>query len=178
LAVSRRPTVEYVPDVYPVFSDTAEEAPPLPNAPPIESRQVQQDEHHPSVNQPEPFIISVTPEPERVNEPPAKMVPIIPVAPEPTVPDKRPVTAEPEVPPVIAAEEDPTIPTPVGPSGQDEPDVPVSVPPALPGPVAPVEQSEPSFGDWSSILSEIKQRIEPLASGTLQRLSQLNKVCV
>ncbi|KAI9452571.1 hypothetical protein BJY52DRAFT_907300 [Lactarius psammicola] len=39
----------------------------------------------------------------------------------------------------------------------------------------PSQQSELSFGNWSLILHEIKQRIEPLASATLQRLPWSNQ---
>lgn len=44
----------------------------------------------------------------------------------------------------------------------------------------PGQQQEPelAFGHWSSTLSEIRQRIESLASGTLQRLPRLDQVCV
>ena len=35
-----------------------------------------------------------------------------------------------------------------------------------------------SLGHWSSILVEIKQKIEPLASDTLQKLPRLDQVCV
>ncbi|KAI9444708.1 hypothetical protein H4582DRAFT_838205 [Lactarius indigo] len=91
----------------------------------------------------------------------------------------------PDGPPAITDKPDP-IPALAGPSGENELNVDhptISVSPAPPEPAhveqaigVPVEQPtqrpEPSFGHWSSTLLEIKHRIEPLASATLQRLPQ------
>ncbi|KAH9065653.1 hypothetical protein EDB87DRAFT_870053 [Lactarius vividus] len=116
-----------------------------------------------------------------VSEPPASTDQPVPIqAPaEPKVPDGPPATAD---------KPDP-IPTPPGPSGKNELNVnhpTIFVSPASPEPArveqsisAPVEQPtqrpESSFGHWSSTLLEIKHRIEPLASDTLQRLPHSNQ---
>ncbi|KAH8992500.1 hypothetical protein EDB92DRAFT_576512 [Lactarius akahatsu] len=165
---------------------------------------VMQDEVPVYVEEPEPFKVSatVTPEPERDDEPPAIVdereptsVTLEPTVSEPPAsvvhPDPIQAPAEPEVhdgPPATTDKPDP-IPMPVGPSGNNELNVDhptIFVSPAPPEParvertiVVPVEQPtrrpESSFGHWSSTLLEIKHRIEPLASGTLQRLPQSNQ---
>ena len=199
--------VEYVypgfPDTVegaPLLPETLE-----PNVQPIEPRQVPQaikrDEPPVIVERPEPFIISVTPEPERVDEPLGPTYPI-PAPLEPTASDQPPATAESpdpirdakrdvlDEPPVITGGQG-SIAALVGPSGKDaqKVDIPtVSVPqqdpaawvePATSAPGGqPTQRSEPSFGHWSDILSEIKQKIEPLASSALQRLPPLDQVCV
>ena len=208
MALSRRPTVDYVPISQPAFSDIA---PPgreisVPNGQPIKLTEapqpVKNDEHLVGFEEPEPYIATVTPESERNNELPI-LDPIIPtsVALEPLVFNERSANTEPiqapvefKEPPATAEQPDP-IPTLVEPpSRQDEqnvnnPTIYISPPPVPPiagrveQPVAvPVEQysqlPEPSFGHWSSTLSEIKQKIEPLASATLHRLPRLDQVCV
>ena len=216
MAVSRRVTVEHVPDIYPVFPGTAKEAPPQRkrlelNPQPIELGEAQKpiDQDEPSVNveRPEPFIISGTPESEPAplvildpiyrntaqertasGNPPAK--PEVPGKP-PVIADERGITPEPVIPEHVIPE--PVIPEPLPPVEQHEQNVhipDVFVPPVPPAPLTPIEQvidisaqqtnpqSEPSFSHWSSTLSEIKEQIEPLASGTLQRLTWLNQVCV
>ena len=125
--------------------------------------------------------------------PPAK--PEVPGKP-PVIADERdiilePVILEPVTPEPVIPE--PVTPEPVVPVEQHEQNVhipDVSVPPVPPAPVTTIEQvidisaqqtnpqSEPSFSHWSSTLFEIKEQIEPLASGTLQRLTWLNQVCV
>ena len=178
---------------------------------PIEPEEAQKpiEQDKPSVNveRPEPFIISVTPEPEPA--PPVPLDPIYrntaqerttsgnpPAKPEvpgepPVIADERDIIPEPIIPEPIIPE--PTIPEPVVPVEQHEQNVHIPdgfVPPVPPAPVTPIEQviyisaqqtnpqSEPSFSHWSSTLFEIKEQIEPLASGTLQRLTWLNQVCV
>ena len=177
------------------------------NGQPIKPREVPQlvknDEPFVGVEEPEPCIASVTQESERNNELPVILGPIIPtsVALEPLVFNEPSTNTEPiQVPvefkePPATAEVPGPIPTVVEPSSTpDEQSVNnttiyVSPPPVPPTagrveqPVAvPVEQSsqlpEPSFGHWSSTLSEIKQKIEPLASATLHRLPRLDQVCV
>lgn len=212
MAVSRRPTVEYVP----IFSDTAEEAPPEreklePNGRPVESREAQivkKDAPLVNVEEPEPYITSVTPEPERNDEHPAILGPIVPTpsALEPKAsgeppaatynrdPIQAPVEPKmPEEPPATMGEAD-LIP-PLAKSNEqreqnvDNPTVPVSplLESATAGRASQVgtvsveqhgRQLDTSFGQWSSTLLEIKQRIEPLASDTLEKLPQLDQVCV
>ncbi|KAH9044369.1 hypothetical protein EDB85DRAFT_1908934 [Lactarius pseudohatsudake] len=77
LAVSRLSTVNHVHDIYPVLSGTVEKppAPQLePNAQSVESKEMPQiqDEFPVNFEEPEPFRVSVTvtPEPERDDEPP------------------------------------------------------------------------------------------------------------
>jgi tetratricopeptide (TPR) repeat protein len=192
LAVSRRPTIDYVPDGYPVFPDPVEGPPETSerNAQPIESsrqapRSIEEDEPFVNVERPEsePSIILVTP--EGVDEPLGPTDPI-PTSPEHTVceiaaenPDQI-QAAEPGVLPVITDKQDP-IP-PVEPSGNDGQNVDIStgsISPAPSGSAGRVEEepcppavdpSRASFVQWSSTLSEIKQKIEPLASATLQRV--------
>jgi hypothetical protein len=176
----------------------------VPNGQQIKPREapqpVKNDEPLVSVEEPEPSITSVTPEPERNNELPVILDPIIPTsaASEPLVFNEPSANTDPIQAPVefnmppATAEEPVPIPTLVEPpSGQDEqhvnnPTIYVS-PPPVPATAGRVEQlvavsvqqySEPSFGLWSSTLSEIKQKIEPLASATLQRLPRLDQVCV
>jgi tetratricopeptide (TPR) repeat protein len=153
-------------------------------------------------------MTSVTPEPKRDDELPAIMdligsasaalEPVVFVEP-PTNTDKldsvqAPVKPKvPDEPPATADEPDP-IPSCVETSGQDEQNVDNPTISILPPPepatagrvkqaVAPSieqhsQQPGPSFGHWSSTLFEIKQKIEPLASGTLQRLPRLDQVCL
>ncbi|KAH8990163.1 hypothetical protein EDB86DRAFT_2831257 [Lactarius hatsudake] len=166
LAVSRRPTPDSDPDIYPVFPGTAE-APPQretlePHAQPTKARETPQPikKDEPKVEEPDTFIIGVTPEPERDGEPPASV----------DKPNPNPAPAEP------SAEGEPDANNPTG-----------SVSPASPEPARRAEQAicislgkssqqqEPSFDHWSSALLEIRHRIEPLASGTLQRLPQSNQ---
>jgi hypothetical protein len=156
-----------------------------------------------SVEEPEPYIASATPEPERDNELPVILDPIIPTsaALEPLVFNEPSANTDPiqapvefKLPPAPAEEPDPIPRVVEPPSGQDEqnvnnPTIYVSPPPVpavrVEQPVAVSveqhnQQPEPSFGHWSSTLSEIKQKIEPLASATLQRLPRLDpsQVCV
>ncbi|KAH9178616.1 hypothetical protein EDB89DRAFT_960331 [Lactarius sanguifluus] len=214
LAVSRLSAVNYVHDIYPVPSGTVEEPPSSqretlePNVQSIESKEVpqsvMQDEFPVNFEESEPFRVSVTvtPEPERDEEPPAIVdereptsVTLELTVSEPPAsadhPDPIQAPAEPKVhdgPPAITDKPDP-IPMPAGPSGTNEQNVDhptIFVSPAPPEParvertiVVPIEQPtqrpESSFGHWSSTLLEIKHRIEPLASDTLQRLPQSNQ---
>jgi hypothetical protein len=210
LAVSRRPTLDYVPIAHPIFSDTVEEALPerkmsKPVGQPIEPREVPQPvEPVVTAEEPEPYVTSVTPEPERNDELPAIVDPPIDPASAAFEPMEPPANTEksgppidapvepkvPDEPPATANEPDP-IPARAEPSGKDEqivdnPMISIS-PPSEPPAAGPVEQvvavsveQQPgtSLGQLSSILFEIKQKIEPLASDTLQRLPRLDQVCV
>ncbi|KAH8990166.1 hypothetical protein EDB86DRAFT_1803394 [Lactarius hatsudake] len=165
---------------------------------------VMQDEFSVNFKEPEPFRVSVpvTPEPERDDEPPTIVdereptsVTLEPTVSEPPAsadhPDPIQAPAEPKVPdgpPATTDKPDP-IPMPAGPSGQNELNVDhptIFVSPTPPEParversiVVPIEQPtqrpESTFGHWSSTFLEIKHRIEPLASDTLQRLPQSNQ---
>ncbi|KAH9035064.1 hypothetical protein EDB84DRAFT_1485940 [Lactarius hengduanensis] len=203
LAVSRLSTVNHVHDIYPVLSGTVEEPPAPqrgtlePNAQSIESKEIPQiqDEFPVNFEEPEPFRVSVTvtPEPERDDEPPTIVDEREPtsVTLEPTVSEPPASADHPDpihAPPATTDKPDP-IPMPAGPSGNNELNVDhptIFVSPAPPEParveqtiVVPIEQPtqrpESSFGHWSSTLLEIKHRIEPLASDTLQRLPQSNQ---
>lgn len=204
-------------DYVPIFSDTVEEVPPgrEPIGKPIKPREVPQAvEPLVNVEELEPYITSITPEPERDNELPTIVDPIDPtsVASEPMVfveppantdrPDPIQAPMEPKVPEepqAIADELDPIpvqpdpIPVRAEPSGKvkqnvDNPAISISPPPE-PAAAVRVEEAvaisvgqrsrQPvSLGQWSSTLFEIKQKIEPLASDTLQRLPRLDQVCV
>jgi hypothetical protein len=194
---------DYVHVAHPILSDTVEEAVPerkmsKPIGQPIKPRETPQPVE--PVEEPEPYITSVTPEPERDNELPAidlapAALPVVSVEPPANTDKPGPIQApgEPKVPdepPVTADEPDP-IPARAELSGQDEQKVDnptISItPPPEPATAGPVEQavaveqhSQPgtSLGQWSSTLFEIKQKIEPLASDTLQRLPRLDQVCV
>jgi hypothetical protein len=153
----------------------------------IAPQPIKQDEPPVNVEELEVYYLTspVIPEPERNDEPPVILdkTGLTSAALESTASDKPPATAD---------KTDP-VPTPAGPGVQNEQNIDnptVSVSPVPPEPVARVEQAisvlveqpsqqpEPSFDHWSPTLLEIKQRIEPLASGSLQRLPQSNQVCV
>ena len=103
---------------------------------------------------------------------------------EPNVPEEPPVTANEPDPITVCAE----------PSGKDKQNVDhrtTSIsPPQEPTTSTHVDQAvavsvgqqnlqpEPSSDHLSSTLFEIKLKIEPLASDTLQRLPRLDQVCV
>ncbi|KAH9081556.1 hypothetical protein EDB83DRAFT_2309959 [Lactarius deliciosus] len=152
----------------------------------IESKEVpqpvMQDEFPMNFEEPEPFRVSVTvsPEPERDDEPPA------------IVDEREPasVTLEPTVsePPASADLPDP-IQAPAETKVLDGPPATTDKPDPIPHhqnlhasnerssfpSSSPTQRPESSFGHWSSTLLEIKHRIEPLASDTLQRLPQSNQ---
>ena len=197
-------------DYVPIFSDTVEEVPPGRESisKPIKPREVPQPVELPvNVEELEPYITSVTPEPERDNElpaivdlidpTPAAVEPIVSVEPPTNTDRSDPIQApmEPKVPDEPLATADEPDPTPVHaePSGKDRqnvdnPTISISPPPE-PVTAVPVEQAVDvtveqrsrqtgsSLGQWSSTLFEIKQKIEPLASDTLQRLPRLDQVC-
>ena len=155
----------------------------------------------------EPYITSATPEPER-NEFPMVVDPIDPTSAafEPMVfveplantdrPDLIQVPMEQKVPeePLVTANERDPIPVHTEPGGKDKQNVDNSAisisPPPKSATAVRVEQAVavsveqrsrqpgPSLAQWSSTLFEIKQKIEPLASDTLQRLPRLDQVCV
>jgi hypothetical protein len=156
---------------------------------------------------PEPDITSVIPEPERNDELPTIMDPTDPAstALEPMVlvelpantdePDPIQAPVEPKGPDEPPAADEPIpILARVEPSGKDEQNddnqtIFISPPPESvitvhvePAVVISVEkhsqQPGPSFGHWCSTLFEIKQKIEHLASDTLQRFHRLDKVSV
>ena len=160
------------------------------------------------VEEPEPYVTSVAPEPERIYELSPIMDPIdsVSAAFEPMVfvetpantdrsdPIQAPVEPKvPDEPPATTNEQD-SIPARAEPSGKDKQNVDSPIisisPPPEPPTAGHVEQAvavsveqhsqQPgrSLGDWSPTLFEIKQKIEPLASDTLQRLSRLDQVCV
>jgi hypothetical protein len=171
---------------------------------PIEPRETPQPvELLVNVEKPEPYMTSVTPELERNNElpeidrAPAAFGPVVFVEPltntdkpdpiqapvEPKVPDERPVAAD-KPDPIPAWVETRRHEQNVG-----KPTISISPPSerATAGRVKlavslsieePSQQPGPSLGHWSSTLFEIKQKIEPLASDTLQRLPRLDQVCI
>ena len=120
---------DHVPAVHPIFSDTME-VPPGQGLidEPIETREAAQPvELIVNVEELEPHITSVNPEPERNNE----------------------LTTAVRVEQAVAV------------SFEQHSQRPGS-----------------SLDHWSSTLLEIKQKIEPLASDTLRRLSRLDQVCI
>ena len=194
LLVSRPQTLDYVPIVHPTFSDTVEEAPaqrePLElNVEPIELREaphpIEQLKHPVNVEEPEHHMPSDIPEPERHDERPSILdqADLTLVALVPTAPDESPAIAD-------SLDSTPTL---VGSGVRDEQDVGSPTASVSPVPLEPTghigqaisifvkpnnEQPEPPFSHWSSHLLEIKQRIEPLAPGTSQKLPPMDQVCV
>ena len=173
--------------------DSVEEAPPAKRM--RKDRGTSQEEL-------EPYITPVAPEPERDNESSMIADPIDTtsnalermVFVEPPANLDRPDPTQTLMEPLVTANEQDPIPVRAEPSGKDKQNVnnPTNSISHRPEPAAAVRveqaiavsagqrsrQLGPSLGHWSSTLFEIKQKIEPLASDTLQRLPQLDQVCV
>ncbi len=169
--------------MHPVFSDKMDEAPPQPETSELNVRPpnklgkatqpVKQDEAPVDVKEQDSMTLH-TLETARNDESPVILKQINPISaslgfkvdyPPADKPDSIQAPLRPDVrPPALMAKPD-HIPTTAESDRQGDNKSTTSNPPPL-----------PPFGLWSSVLFEIKQRIEPLALDTLQRLPQSSQV--